>query len=59
MHSKMDTPPTYSYVCTTAIFVKYNSESRFGSYDFGDKFYLTNLQVKSNKPLRFIKKFLF
>ena len=55
MHSKMDTPPSYSYVCTTAIFVKYSSESRFGKYDFLDKFYLTNLQVKSNKSFRFIE----
>ncbi len=42
----MDTPPTYSYVCTTATFVRYHPEGR-GSYDFLDKFYIKNLQVKT------------
>jgi hypothetical protein len=46
MHSKMDTPPTYSYVCTTAIFVKYDPIKANGSYDFRDKFYITNLQFQ-------------
>jgi hypothetical protein len=46
MHSKMDTPPTFSYVCTTAVFVKYDPKPPYGSYDFQDKFYITSLQVK-------------
>ena len=49
MHSQMDTPPTYSYVCTTAVFVKYNSTIKFGLYDFKDKFFVTNLQVKTKQ----------
>jgi hypothetical protein len=44
-YSKMDTPPTYSYVCTTATFVRYHPEGR-GSYDFLDKFYIKNLQFQ-------------
>ncbi|CAF3660933.1 unnamed protein product [Rotaria socialis] len=46
MHSLMDTPPTYSYVCKTAVFVKYNSSVKYGTYDFKDKFFLTNLQFQ-------------
>ena len=42
MQDEMNTPLTYSYVCPTAIFVRYNST---GKYDFKDKFFLTNLQV--------------
>lgn len=45
MHNPMDTPPDYSYVCTTAVFIKYNSSSKYGIYDFKEKFYITNLQV--------------
>jgi len=51
MNSKMDTPPAYSYVCTTATFVKYNSSSKYGTYDFQDKFFITNLQVKKRTIL--------
>ncbi|UJR28942.1 hypothetical protein I4U23_010159 [Adineta vaga] len=46
MHSRMDTPATYSYVCTTAVFVKYDPNTKYGTYDFRDKFYLTNLQFQ-------------
>jgi len=45
MYSKMDTPPTYSYVCTTATFIAYNPE-KHGSYNFQDKFYITNFQFQ-------------
>jgi len=44
-YSRMDTPPKYSYACTTAMFVKYNPEGH-GSYDFQDIFYITNLQFQ-------------
>jgi hypothetical protein len=47
MYSKMDTPPTYSYACKTATFVAYNPD-KHGSYNFRDKFYIRNLQVKKN-----------
>ena len=47
MYSTMDTPPTFSYVCTKATFVKYDRKQHAGkgAYDFDDKFYITNLQV--------------
>ena len=53
MHSKMDTPPSFSYVCTDALFVKYKPEGR-GSYDFQDKFYITNFQVKKRRNAFFV-----
>ncbi|CAF1640836.1 unnamed protein product [Adineta ricciae] len=46
MHSKMDTPPAYSYVCTRAVFIKYDPNTKYGTYDFTDKFYLANLQFQ-------------
>ena len=46
MHSEMETPPTFSYVCTTAVFVKYNSSGKYGTYDFANKFFISNMQVK-------------
>ncbi len=47
MYSTMETPPTFSYVCTNALFIKYNDNkpTKHGSYDFTDKFYISNLQV--------------
>ena len=45
MHNRMDTPPTFSYVCTTATFIHYNSSSHFGSYDFTKKLFIKNMQV--------------
>jgi len=45
MPSKMDTPPTYSYVCTKALFVKYEPAGH-GKYDFLDKVYITNFQFQ-------------
>jgi hypothetical protein len=55
MHSKMDTPPTYSYVCTTATFVAYNDAPKHGSHNFQDKFYITNFQVTKKKFFFFFK----
>ncbi|CAF1264378.1 unnamed protein product [Rotaria magnacalcarata] len=47
MHSQMETPPTYSYVCTTATFVRYNAlYDKYGQYNFSKKFYITNLQFQ-------------
>ncbi|CAF0983529.1 unnamed protein product [Rotaria sp. Silwood1] len=47
MDSPMETPPTYSYVCTTAEFVRYdNSKSPYGLYNFSNKFYIKNLQFQ-------------
>ncbi|CAF0731597.1 unnamed protein product [Adineta steineri] len=46
MHSKMDTPPKYSYVCTTATFINYNASTKYGTYDFRDKFFITNFQFQ-------------
>jgi hypothetical protein len=45
MASGMDTPPNYSYVCTTATFVRYDSSVPLGKYNFTDKFQLNHLQV--------------
>jgi hypothetical protein len=46
MHDRMDTPPTYSYVCSSAMFVRYERMTEsYGKYNFSDKFYLTDLQV--------------
>ncbi|CAF5046178.1 unnamed protein product, partial [Rotaria sp. Silwood1] len=45
MHSQMETPSTYSYVCKTAVFVKYDSAGH-GLYDFKNKFFLTNIQFQ-------------
>lgn len=47
MHSEMDTPPTFSYVCTTATFIKYDKAALAGKglYDFSNKFSIKNLQV--------------
>jgi hypothetical protein len=50
----MDTPPSHSYVCTTATFVAYNPAGR-GSYNFLDKFFITNFQVKKKKQSYFCK----
>lgn len=44
MYDKMETPPTYSYVCTNAKFVAFNPADQ-GAYDFTDVFYITNFQV--------------
>lgn len=44
MRSRMDTPPTFSYVCNNAIFMAYNPE-KHGSHNFQDKFRIKNLQV--------------
>jgi hypothetical protein len=46
MPDKMDTPPTYSYVCNSAIFVRYNNSVPHGQYNFTDKFYLIGLQFQ-------------
>ncbi|CAF2811263.1 unnamed protein product [Rotaria sp. Silwood2] len=46
MHSEMETPLTYSYVCKTAVFVKYNSAIKYGLYDFKNKFFITNIQFQ-------------
>ncbi|CAF2403266.1 unnamed protein product [Rotaria sp. Silwood2] len=47
MHSPMETPPTYSYVCTTAEFVRYdNSKTKYGQYNFSNKFYIKELQFQ-------------
>jgi len=46
MHSRMDTPPKFSYVCTTAIFVRFDNLIKHGKYNFSDKFYLTKLQFQ-------------
>lgn len=46
MHSEMETPPTFSYVCTNAIFVKYNPAGKYGTYNFSSKFFISNMQVK-------------
>ena len=58
MYSKMDTPPTYSYVCTKATFVKYDKTQHGGkgAYDFDDRFYITNLQVI--KTIFFVSEFV-
>lgn len=45
MHSLMDTPPKFSYVCTTATFVKYNPV-KYGTYDFKDRFFITKFQFQ-------------
>jgi len=45
MHSLMDTPPKFSYVCTTAKFVKYNP-AKYGTYDFKYQFFITNFQFQ-------------
>jgi hypothetical protein len=45
MYDLMTTPPTYCYVCTTATFVRYNTSTVAGQYNFSDMFYLLNLQV--------------
>jgi len=46
MYSQMDTPPTYSYACNSAVFVRYNSAVPHGQYNFTDQFYLINLQFQ-------------
>ncbi|CAF0842113.1 unnamed protein product [Rotaria sordida] len=46
MHSPMETPPTYCYVCTTAEFVRYDSQTRYGLYNFSNKFYIKDLQFQ-------------
>lgn len=46
MHSRMDTPPAYSYACNSAVFVRYSPETKYGSYNFSDKFYLQNFQFQ-------------
>jgi hypothetical protein len=46
MYDQMVTPPKYSYVCGNAMFVQFNNLVAHGSYNFNNKFYLTNLQVK-------------
>ncbi len=48
MYDLMTTPPTYSYVCTTATFVRYDSSAPGGQYNFSNKFYLLELQVNWN-----------
>jgi hypothetical protein len=45
MHDQMVTPPAYSYACGNAMFVAYNISIGRGTYNFNDKFYITNLQV--------------
>ena len=49
MHYRMDTPPKYSYVCNSASFIAHNKTTKYGTYNFDDKFFLTDLQV--NLPL--------
>ena len=53
MHSEMDTPPTFSYVCTTATFIKYNRAALAGkgAYDFNDKFSISRLQVTEEREI--------
>lgn len=45
MHSLMETPPKFSYVCTTATFVQYNSGT-YGTYDFQNRFFISKLQFQ-------------
>jgi len=59
MYSKMDTPPTYSYVCKTATFVAYNDAPKHGLYNFQDKFYITNFQVTKKKFFFFFQNLNF
>lgn len=46
MANQMDTPPSYSYVCNSATFVRYDPSTKYGTYNFSDKFYLTNFQFQ-------------
>ncbi len=48
MYDLMTTPPTYSYVCTTGSFVRYDSSTPGGRYNFSNKFYILELQVNKN-----------
>ncbi len=53
MSDLMTTPPTYSYVCTTATFIRYNnSTTNLAQYNFTDQFYLLGLQVNRNDFLQ-------
>lgn len=45
MHSKMDTPPKYSYVCPTATFTQYDSTGKYGAYNTSNKFSIKHFQV--------------
>lgn len=46
MHDQMETPPTYSYACKTATFVRYDSSvPKQEHYNFSTKFYIIDLQV--------------
>jgi len=49
MSDQMTTPPAYSYVCNSAIFVRYDTTVPLGQYNFTNKFYLINLQFQPFK----------
>ncbi|UJR20700.1 hypothetical protein I4U23_023821 [Adineta vaga] len=46
MHSRMDTPPKYSYVCTTATFTRYDDSVKYGKYNVSDKFFIKHFQFQ-------------
>ena len=47
MQSLMDTPPNFSYVCNSAVFVRYDINStKYGTYNFNNKFFISDLQFQ-------------
>lgn len=60
MYSEMDTPPTFSYVCTTATFVKYDraASGGKGAYDFNNKFSIKSFQVRQRSSIRYLSSSL-
>ncbi|CAF1428317.1 unnamed protein product [Adineta ricciae] len=46
MHSRMDTPPKYSYVCTTTTFTRYDSTGKYGAYHTNNKFSIKHFQFQ-------------
>ncbi|CAF0857572.1 unnamed protein product [Adineta steineri] len=46
MQNLMDTPPKFSYVCTTATFVRYDDTTKYGKYNFTDKFNIKSFQFQ-------------